>query len=415
MTDLLSSIEQIEILFRCLNQKEIGQDLQGYGLQEWHGLLEQAKIQRLAPLVYKRVINKSGNDRLPGEVVMNFRDSYLSCLVRNLMVYNELCKVLNQFNRNGIPTILLKGSYLAKFIYQDIGLRAMTDVDLMVDRSNLARATAILRELDFSGQDLPLNPKELEVYKHGSILKKPGKINIELHWTIADKDRGLTINEKDLWRCAEPLRIASSECLALSPEDLILHIVIHAIYSDRLIRHARSIVDLAEIINKESDRIHWEILFEKATQWQAERGLYILLYMARHYLNAPVPEDILAGTQPVDFIPSIAADIMCLFSQKEPGLSDRASQVMNSSLLGKGYALLKAAFPSRVSVGRIYHLEVDSWKVWIYYPRLWRDKVRHQKGYAKRLLSGKDDTSRRLNALYQVETWLQIPGFRHRS
>jgi hypothetical protein len=401
-------------LLECLSQDADQQVLEGYGLAEWRGLLETALLQGLAPLLYKRLVKEGRKDKLPGEVAAVLRDSYLNCLGHNLVIFNELHKVLVEFQKNGIPTLLLKGSYLANFVYQDIGLRDMSDVDLMVGRSNLPAAIEILRGSGYSGAELPLTAEELDTYKHAPVMEKPGLITIELHWTLADKDEGLKIDEQDLWQRAEPVRIDHVEALALSPEDLILHTGIHATYSHRLFRQARSIVDLAEILNKEGGRVNWETVIDQANQWQAGRGVFLMLYLAQRYLNAAVPAYVLTNLQPVDFDPSIIEDIFCLFCQKEPPISDLFIPLIKRSWPGKVSAFLQTAFPPRLVVGRIYHVEVRSWRLFVYYPMLWRDKLIHGWDSAKRLLVGRNDTGRSLNALYNIQTWLQIPGFKER-
>jgi hypothetical protein len=388
--------------------------LEGYSVAEWRGLLEQARIQGLAPLLYKCLVKERKEDKLPEEVRAGLRHSYLDCLVNNLARYNELHKILVEYQKNGIPTLLLKGSYLAKFIYQDIGLRIMSDMDLMVSQSNLPPAIGILRELGYSGAELPLTADELDFFHHAPVLEKPGQIRIELHWTLADKDRGLKIDEQGLWQRAESVQIDNVEALVLSPEDLILHTCIHATYSDRLFRQARSVVDLSEILNKESGRIKWRIVIENANRWQAGRGVFLMLYLAQHYLNAPVPEDVLSNLQPVDFDPSIIGDIFCLFSQNEPLIFVRVSQLINRSWKGKAHTLLQTAFPPRVAVARRHHIEVRSWRLFVYYPILWRDKLIHGWDSAKRLLTGRNDPGQTLKALYNIQTWLQIPEFKER-
>ncbi len=386
--------------------------LDGYNLEEWRGLLAQAQIQKLAPLLYQRLVKERGKEGLPEEVPVVLRENYLECLGRNLVQFNELHKVLLEFQKNGIPTLLLKGSHLAKFIYQNIGLRPMSDLDLMVERSHLQSAMEILRKMGYVGSELPLTAEEIDIYHHAPVLEKPGLVMLELHWTLTDEDLGLQIEDKNLWQRAKPVLIDNVEALVLASEDLVLHICVHAAYGHLFSLQARSVVDLVEILIKEGGSFKWETIIEKANRWQARRGVFLMLYLALHYLNAPVPEEVLTALRPVDFDPLIIDDIFCEFSLQESEVGDLFRNLINRTLFEKFVVLFDTFFPARVKLGRIYKVDTRSWKVLLYYPMLWRDKVIRQWRNAINLLTGRGETGRSLKAINKIQTWLQIPGFK---
>ena len=414
LTDLLSSKDQIIAIFRFLRQGEQQQMLDAYNVEEWREILAQAQIQQLAPLLYQRLVKDRKKEGLPDEVARVLQESYYRCLRRNLLKFNELHKVLLEFQKNGIPILLLKGSYLAKFIYQNIGLRPMVDLDLMVERDHLQPALEILRKLGYGGSDLPLSAEEIDVYKHAPTLEKPGLIWLELHWKLTDKDEGLQIEEQDLWQRVKPVQFDNVKAMVLAPEDLVLHICVHAAYGHLFSVQARSVVDLAEILIKEGGCINWETIIDKADRWQAGRGAFLMLYLAQYYLNAPVPNAVLTALRPVDFDPLIIDDIFWQFCRKEYEVGDLFRNLENKKLFQKFNVLIGTFFPSRVKLSRIYQVDARSWKLLLYYPILWRDKVFRQWRNAINLLTGSGETGRSLKAINTIQTWLQIPGFKER-
>jgi hypothetical protein len=61
-----------------------------------------------------------------------------------MVLYRQLKEILIEFNKNNIPVILLKGAHLAQFVYGNIALRLMSDIDLLVKKEDLGCACAII-------------------------------------------------------------------------------------------------------------------------------------------------------------------------------------------------------------------------------------------------------------------------------
>ena len=88
-----------------------------------------------------------------------------------LLLTAEKDKILEQFEKAGIWYLPLKGSLL-KDLYPAIGMRQMSDVDILIDAGRLQDAKAIMQELHYE--------KFEEGGAHIEFQKKP-LYNIELH------------------------------------------------------------------------------------------------------------------------------------------------------------------------------------------------------------------------------------------
>ena len=64
----------------------------------------------------------------------------------NAYLLNKLESVLARFHAHGIEVMLLKGADLIPRLYGVVGLRPMTDVDLLVHKTDLAAIDRILTD-----------------------------------------------------------------------------------------------------------------------------------------------------------------------------------------------------------------------------------------------------------------------------
>jgi hypothetical protein len=122
------------------------------GPEMWVELACEAESHGLVPLL-EPAISRFATDFpavMPAEVRRLF--AALSSRHRWAACIREKCidELLAAFASGGIQVILLKGAALAHLIYRTPGLRPMFDVDVLVDRRDLARAAEIAAHFGFS-------------------------------------------------------------------------------------------------------------------------------------------------------------------------------------------------------------------------------------------------------------------------
>src|SRR3989304_7122244 len=106
----------------------------------WEEVLESAFWHGIAPLLYNNLKDIQESHLIPREVMAQLRTAYHGNLARNMYLYAELKRILETFSNKGVKVIVLKGAALAKTVYGDIGLRPMSDIDLLVKREDLPHA-----------------------------------------------------------------------------------------------------------------------------------------------------------------------------------------------------------------------------------------------------------------------------------
>jgi hypothetical protein len=109
---------------------------------DWQYLLKAATRHGLLPLLYRTLIE--ARHQIPPAVLSDLRRSYLFNSQRNHILTNELLRLLERLEAEGITAIPFKGPVLAQELYGDVAFRMFTDLDVLVRRGDVLRAKEIL-------------------------------------------------------------------------------------------------------------------------------------------------------------------------------------------------------------------------------------------------------------------------------
>lgn len=93
---------------------------------------------------------------------------------------------------------------------------------------------------------------------------------VEMHWNIMPALERFNIDADDLWARTRHEIIAGQKAHVLSPEDLLLHISLHAC-KEGFFRGLRSLLDISKIIQHYGEGIDWGII-ESTTPMEGREG-----------------------------------------------------------------------------------------------------------------------------------------------
>jgi phosphoglycolate phosphatase-like HAD superfamily hydrolase len=116
---------------------------------DWDSILQSATRHGIAPLLYRTLSRIDDASAVPPEVRAKLRTAYYKNIARNMLLYQELHTVLKAFKAAGIDAIVLKGAFLAEIVYENIGLRAIGDIDLLVKKDDLGKVKQVLIQLEY--------------------------------------------------------------------------------------------------------------------------------------------------------------------------------------------------------------------------------------------------------------------------
>jgi hypothetical protein len=267
------------------------------GAVDWAYLLRLAQIHGVASLMAYNFHASGLEKKIPQPYSERLNKIYNSNLFRNIILSDELMKVLSAFGQQGIPVISLKGIVLAEMLYQNPALRTMSDIDIMVPPEKLPQAKSLLLGLGYR----QLVPKQTwKHYFHEAPYCKEAQVPIiiELHWNLGDP-RLMTVPQQEIWNRAQHSKIVGETALVLSLEDTLLFLSNHLFKHDNNL--LRSLCDITELLKKYHDVVGWDYFVNSARSWQIEMPAYCSLALAREFLGAPVPESAIAVLKPGAF------------------------------------------------------------------------------------------------------------------
>jgi hypothetical protein len=109
-----------------------------------------------------------------------------------------------------------------------------------------------------------------------------------------------------VWARAQPVRIADTETWSLCPEDLLLHLCLHATFHRKFVQEhvgLRPFCDIAETVRTLG--LDWDRLTCTASAWGVRKHLYVALYISRELLGAAVPDAVMGELRPGQLDPNI--------------------------------------------------------------------------------------------------------------
>ena len=291
-----------------------------FSIIDWDLVFKKAIQWDIAPLLAKMIIKKSSLE-IPNNFLYRIRMVYSKTFIANTKNFRELAKIIEAFNKAGIRVMILKGSHLAQFVYQYIGMRPMADIDILIKKEHLHRVEELLFQLGYDYVELgpaTYNFRKIDKDTHGKqalinqfykkhhhlhpFCSSKGIHRLEIHRDISPRGGPFSIDTEGLWRRAKSVDFNGSGSSIFCPEDLLLHLSLHASYYDKLQKNRlRVCCDMASTIKHHSDEIDWNKLQIRAHEWGAGKYLYLTLRLSKEILGANVPNDLLKALTPFPF------------------------------------------------------------------------------------------------------------------
>ena len=314
---------------------------------DWSQLVNRALYEGLASFLYRHLHDLGLFPLIPKWVEETLQRTYHNTVFHNLKILrflNDLGKILKQ---EDIPVIVLQGAALLFSVYEDMGIRPMEDIDLMVMPSHKMDLKRILAGMGFSPH--PIYP---DTYQKGIIY-------IDFHTDPFSSERIrarrwiMSIDPIDFWDSAIPLLEKELPIYRLSPFNNLIAL------SSHLLKHnferLKWFVDVQEIILNGSDVLNWEAFASHCQKSGGERCVLYVLLLMEHFLSLRIPNKDLKSLGE-DHLFSLEKIILRLrLSNKEIG---RLSQILWLFLIRekkkKIYFILENIFPKKEIMAQIF-------------------------------------------------------------
>jgi hypothetical protein len=286
---------------------------------DWNRLIVLARRHFVTQLLYWHLSERVRNVA-PTAFMQELQRDFRARVDRNLSLAGELLRLLSLFETDGIPVIAFKGPVLAVNVYKNIALRTFDDLDILLQKHDLARAMNVLASAGYmprhseSGIRDMLALRQLAIERaFVSVAQKQAPIDV--HWDLLGPQEACKLDVADVFRHARLTQLFSRKVCTLSPEDLLMYSCMHATKHGRL--YLGWICDIAEIIRAVRP-INWEDLAEKAHRAHGRRMLDVGLLAAADLLGASVPTHVLRKIKRDSVVQKLVAQVKWrLFDETE--------------------------------------------------------------------------------------------------
>ncbi len=296
-------IPEHKVLIDFLNNRFEVSDLAGFTTENWATLLSEGSRHRIAPLLYSKIKLADAESIFPKDVVRKLQKKYLATAYRNTVLFHQLNELIARLNNQDIPVILLKGAHLAEYLYKDISLRPMSDLDILVREEDLSEAVQIAFNAgyQFFCDNNPEKEKANKDYDYGimpdfihfqALLHPETKCMLEIHCFISSESSPFKIPPSEIWQSAQPSVLNENAVFLLAPEDLIIHLCLHAAYDHLFDFGLSAFYDISITIKHYGEKIDWQEISRRSGQWRTNQCLLLALYFTKKWLGASIPEEI---------------------------------------------------------------------------------------------------------------------------
>jgi hypothetical protein len=259
------------------------------GISSWNYFSLLANKHGISALVYHNLNTLGLLSFLPDENTAFLKNALLRNITRNVSLYNSLEKTLEILNRENIKTVLLKGIALEILIYENCGLRLMSDADVFISKEDSIKAYNILLNAGFKA--IPQKS-----FLHRLIIPYIGKhlptlirneFAFEIHHNLFGSDN--ILNTNILASCSE-ITITNQKFYIPTPRYLFLygvkHIHVHELSNESQLK---SYADLVILLDKYYDEILTPDLINDAARADISDILAFKLYILKEFWGFSYP------------------------------------------------------------------------------------------------------------------------------
>lgn len=198
---------------------------------------------------------------------------------RNRAILAQLYEFVAALNSSSIEPMPLKGTgYLVAGVFEHLGDRYLSDIDLLVPEDVVARAEAILLELGYR----PASRIDYTRHHHlVPMVRGDSPVAIELHRAPVPKYAERAIPAEELWQQSVATEAGKGRVRLASPTDAAMLSFVHSQVVDRdgvlLLIPLRLFHDI-HLVQERCGIIDWRRNLERAFRVDAERCLRRYLY-----------------------------------------------------------------------------------------------------------------------------------------
>ena len=293
-----------------------------YDNVDWNELMNLSRKHKIEGLIYSALNKAELLENIDEDKVKDLKKEVFFTGVTQISNMSKLEKVFNEFSKENVPVIVLKGLVVREY-YPQPEQRSMSDADIFVKAKDLNKSKKILIYLGYTEVDA-------EASHHIKYIKS-GYPMIELHWHVMKRDGfsdELDLFEDDIWDRTIEVKVKGAKVLSLGYEDLALHLCMHmAAHLAASGFGVRQIADLVLLVEKKGHLIDWTLFINKAEEFGFKKFIIIMFKICNILFSMDIPKEM--AVYKIDDEEMFESLISTIFDGGVYGKKDMASNFAN--------------------------------------------------------------------------------------
>lgn len=264
---------------------------------DWDEVLKRASREGVIGLAFRHLNQPDYKGRVPEVILERLRNNYYVQLVKNTSIFEEAKRILAALNVAGLKAIGLKGVFLTQNFYNDLGVRPVTDIDILIHKEDIVKANEIFLSLGYLP---PAYYRDfLQINKAVSLnaflyYQPEGNFYLHLHRHIINSTWPLDslverIDMCRFWEFAQPVSIDGIGALTLSPCHLLIYLAQHS--ASHAFKRLILSCDIMEAIKfYRQQGLNWNEVIKEAKRFGLSEMIYAVLSYVCRRLNFHTPQ-----------------------------------------------------------------------------------------------------------------------------
>lgn len=263
----------------------------------WPTIVQLILREQVAPLALRALDGRAGDEL--DAVRSTLRLMQREAAANELQHYRHLGHIIKTLRTAGIEAVVLKGAALARWTYREVGLRPITNLDLLVRTEAIPAVHRTLLQAGYSTAHGVPNASEQRLWQ-GQVYYDPAwrRSPVDIHWQYAGAPFFFEIDYAGVFARSRPVIVDGEYVLVPSAEDMLIALSIHFLRESwHGAPRLRYLCDIAEVAY--SHAINRVDLIDLAGQTPGlGPALYLTLGASVQLLGAPLTEAVFERLRP---------------------------------------------------------------------------------------------------------------------
>jgi len=209
------------------------------------------------------------------------------------LVIQYLAPIMQALNEAGVDAVVLKGPALALTVYDDPDQRFISDLDLLVARTDITRVQELAAAFGFFQPDLMRSERFYQEHHFHTVLKTTEDVHLEIHWDLTPPTDPVRFDLTGIRERAQPLEFEGVTFPVCDAADATLHLVSQMLPS---LNSVGRLLDVCLLLQR--SEIDPEQLASRAVQQGLATPTWIVLQLVHTVTGWEIPDALASRLQP---------------------------------------------------------------------------------------------------------------------